>query len=156
MTGLFAPECYFCAMGEKPVLKSRKEIEVRFNELDPLGIVWHGNYIKYFEIGREDFGIKHGICYTDLKREQIDTPVVSVQCDYKKYVKYGEKLIIETQYVDNPAAKIILHYAILRGENSEVVAEGKTVQVFTDIEGNLLLILPEFIVEWKRKWGLID
>ncbi len=143
-------------MGNEFELKSTKEIEVRFNELDPLGIVWHGNYLKYFEIGREDFGAKHGICYTDLKREHIATPVVSVQCDYKSYVRYGEKLIIETRFVNSPAAKVILKYMIYRAENNEVVAEGKTIQVFTDIEGNLLLILPEFIVEWKRKWGLLE
>ena len=143
-------------MGEEVILKSSKEIEVRFNELDPLGIVWHGNYIKYFEIGREDFGVKHGICYTDLKREKIATPVVSVHCDFKRYVKYGEKLIIETQLINDPAAKIILEYQIFRPENRELVAEGKTVQVYTDIEGNLLLILPDFIAGWKRKWGLLD
>ncbi len=143
-------------MGEKTILKSTKEIEVRFNELDPLGIVWHGNYIKYFEIGRESFGQKYGICYTDLRREEIATPVVSVHCDYKSYVKYGEKLIIDTCYLDNPAAKIILKYTITRPENNEIVAEGKTVQVFTDVAGNLQLILPEFMVKWKKKWGLID
>ncbi len=143
-------------MIEKVLLKSTKEIEVRFNELDPLGIVWHGNYLKYFEIGREDFGVKHGICYTDLKREGIATPVVSVQCDYKSYVTYGERLLVETRFIDNPAAKIILEYTVFRSENKEIVAEGRTVQVFTDIEGNLLLILPEYIAGWKRKWGLLD
>lgn len=143
-------------MGEEVILKSSKEIEVRFNELDPLGIVWHGHYIKYFEIGREDFGVKHGICYTDLRREKIATPVVSVQCDYKHYVKYGEKLIIETRFINDPAAKIILEYKIFRSDTKELVAEGRTIQVFTDIEGNLLLILPEFIAEWKKKWGLLD
>ncbi len=143
-------------MGEEILLKSTTEIEVRFHELDPLGIVWHGNYIKYFEIGREDFGVKHGLCYTDLKRESIATPVVSIQCDYKSYVRYGEKLTIETSFVNNPAAKIILKYKVLRSENKKLAAEGKTVQVFTDVEGNLLLILPGFIAEWKRKWGLLD
>jgi acyl-CoA thioester hydrolase len=143
-------------MREEVILKSSKEIEVRFNELDPLGIVWHGNYIKYFEIGREDFGVKYGVCYTDLKREKIATPVVSVKCDFKRYVKYGDKLIIETQLINDPAAKIILKYKIYRSDSKELVAEGSTIQVFTDIEGNLLLILPEFIAKWKRKWGLLD
>jgi acyl-CoA thioester hydrolase len=69
-------------------------------------------------------------------------------------VRYGEKLIIETRYNDNPAAKIIFDYSIYRPENNELVAEGRTVQVFTDIEGNLILISPEFFNEWKRKWGL--
>jgi acyl-CoA thioester hydrolase len=143
-------------MGKKVLLKSVKEIEVRFNELDPLGVVWHGNYIKYFEDGREDFGRKHGISYTDLKKERIMAPIVSVICDYKRFVKYGEKLIIETTFVDNPAAKFILEYKIIRKENCELVASGRTIQVFTDTNGELLIIPPGFAIEWKRKWGLLD
>jgi acyl-CoA thioester hydrolase len=132
-----------------------KEIEVRFNELDPLGVVWHGNYIKYFEDGREDFGLKHGISYSDLKQEGVMAPIVSVQCDYKRFVRYGEKLLVETSFIDNPAAKIILKYKIFRKEDQEIVAEGSTMQVFTDTNGELLLIPPAFAVEWKRKWGLL-
>jgi acyl-CoA thioester hydrolase len=137
------------------LLKSVKEIEVRFNELDPLGIVWHGNYIKYFEDGRENFGQKYGISYNDLKREKIVAPIVSVKCDYKKFVRYGEKLIIETTYSDNLAAKFVLEYSIFRQSNNDLVAKGQTIQVFTDIDGNLILIWPEYLREWKIKWGLI-
>jgi acyl-CoA thioester hydrolase len=136
------------------LLKSVKEIEVRFNELDPLGVVWHGNYIKYFEDGRENFGQKYGISYNDLKRERIIAPIVSVKCDYKKFVRYGEKLIIETSYTDNLAAKFVLDYSIYRQTNNELVAKGQTIQVFTDIEGKLILIWPEYFREWKLKWGL--
>jgi acyl-CoA thioester hydrolase len=136
------------------LLKSIKEIEVRFNELDMLGIVWHGNYIKYFEDGRENFGHKYGISYDDLKREKIVAPIVSVKCDYKKFVRYGEKLMIETIYTDHLAAKFVLDYSITRLTDNEVVAKGQTVQVFTDIQGNLMLIWPEFFRQWKIKWGL--
>ena len=142
-------------MGKKVLLKSVKEIEVRFNELDPLGVVWHGNYIKYFEDGREDFGLKHGISFTNLKEQGIMAPIVSVKCDYKRFVKYAEKLIIETTYIDNPAAKFILNYKISRKGNDELVAEGSTIQVFTNTEGDLLLVPPAFAIEWKRKWGLL-
>lgn len=143
-------------MVKKVLLKSVKEIEVRFNELDPLGVVWHGNYIKYFEDGREDFGLKYGISYTELKKVGIMAPIVSVKCDYKRFVKYGEKLLIETSFIDNPAAKLILNYKISRKENNELVAEGSTIQVFTDTKGELLIVAPAFAVEWKRKWGLLD
>lgn len=138
------------------LLSSVKEIEVRFNELDPLGVVWHGNYIKYFEDGREDFGIKYGISYTDIKKEGVMAPIVSVKCDFKRFVKYGEKLIVETTFIDNPAAKIVLNYKITRRENNELVAQGSTIQVFTDTQGELLLLPPKFAIQWKRKWGLLD
>lgn len=139
-------------MSEKVVLKTEKEIEVRFSELDPLGIVWHGNYIRYFEDGREDFGAKHNIAYPELKKNGLIAPVVSVQCNYKKYIKYGDKLVIETRYVPTPAAKMILNYTICRTNPREVVAEGNSVQVFTDLDGELQLITPEFITAWKKTW----
>jgi len=141
-------------MKGKLLLQSIKEIEVRFSELDPLNVVWHGNYIKYFEDGREDFGNKHGISYPDIRNAGIMTPIVSVNCNYKRFVKYGDKLLIETAFIDNPAAKIILNYTIRRESDNEVVAEGSTIQVFTDFEGNLLLIPPKFFIDWKQKWGL--
>ena len=49
-------------------------IRVRFSETDPLGIVWHGNYIKYFEEGREAFGRKYGLSYLDVQREGYRYP----------------------------------------------------------------------------------
>jgi acyl-CoA thioester hydrolase len=137
-------------------LKSVKEIEVRFNELDPLDVVWHGNYIKYFEDGREDFGEKHGIGYRDVRKAGLITPIVSVNCKFKKFVRFGDKLKIETCYIKNPAAKIVLTYCIRRLSDNEVVAEGSTEQVFTDQEGNLMLCTPPFFSEWKLKWGLED
>ena len=49
-------------------LKESIQIRVRFSETDPLGIVWHGNYIKYFEEGREAFGRKYGISYLEIEK----------------------------------------------------------------------------------------
>ena len=46
---------------KKSNLISYKDVRVRFNETDVLGVVWHGNYIKFFEDGREAFGREHGI-----------------------------------------------------------------------------------------------
>jgi len=141
-------------MNGKITLQSVKEIDVRFSELDPLNVVWHGNYIKYFEDGREDFGIKHGISYCDIRNAGVMAPIVSVNCDYKRFVKYGDKLLVETGYIDNPAAKIVLKYTIRCAADNAIVAEGSSVQVFTDFEGNLLLIAPKFFLDWKQKWGL--
>ena len=140
-------------MKGKTPLQSVREIDVRFSELDPLNVVWHGNYIKYFEDGREDFGYKYDISYCDIRNAGVMAPIVSVNCNFKKFVKYGDKLQIETSYVFSPAAKIILEYIIRRLSDNEIVAEGSTTQVFTDFEGNLLLLPPRFFTDWKQKWG---
>lgn len=134
------------------ILQSIKEVQVRFNELDPLSIVWHGNYIRYFEDGREDFGAKYGISYMDVKNVGIATPLINVTCDFKKVLRYPETILIETSYQNTPAAKIILNYKIFRKETKELITTGQTTQVFTDFQGNLLLCSPEFYTNWKKKW----
>ena len=138
----------------KPLLQSVKEVQVRFNELDPLQIVWHGNYIRYFEDGREDFGDKFEFSYIHMKNAGVAAPVIKVNCDYKKSLRYPEVILVETTYEPTPAAKIILNYKIYRKETKELIAEGQTVQVFTDFEGNLLLCSPDFYTDWKSKMGL--
>jgi len=126
-------------------------IRVRFSETDPLGIVWHGNYIKYFEEGREAFGRKYGLSYLDVQREGYATPIVKSLCKHKKMVQYGEQLRVETQYMLTSVAKLVFQYYIYN-EQKELVCTGETVQVFTHLkEGTLCLYNPEFYTQWKEK-----
>jgi acyl-CoA thioester hydrolase len=129
-------------------------VRVRFSEADPLGVVWHGNYITYFEDGREHFGQKHGISYLDVKSKGYATPVVESVCKHKLPLKYGDIATIVTTFVDTPACKMIFTYKIFNPEG-KVVCTGKTVQVFIDENGELVLNLPDFFESWKRKMGLI-
>src|SRR5258708_38834203 len=92
------------------VLQEQTEITVRFNEADPLGIVWHGHYVRYFEDGREAFGKKYGVSYLDFYHHGYAVPVVSVQFDYKKPLKYGATVIVETTFTNTPEAKHLFDY----------------------------------------------
>lgn len=130
------------------------DIRVRFNETDPLGIVWHGYYITYFEDGREAFGRQHGISYLDILETGYTTPIVKSTCEHKLSLRYGDVARIETTIVDTPAAKMIFRYTIFDAKN-EVACTGETVQVFLDSQGELMLTNPQFYEEWKRKMGLI-
>ena len=129
------------------------ELEVKFSEADPLGIVWHGHYIRYFEDGREAFGEKYGLKYLDFYRSDIVVPIVSINCDYKRILRYGHKVRLETTYEDTPAAKLLFHYAIYDVATNEQVAKGSSVQVFMSKESlELMLTLPKFMIDWKEKW----
>jgi acyl-CoA thioester hydrolase len=130
------------------------QIRVRFNETDPLGIVWHGYYITYFEDGREAFGREHGISYLDVDQYGFTTPIVRSVCEHKLSLRYGDVARIETTIVETPAAKMIFLYKIF-DKNNEVVCHGETVQVFLDTNGDLMLTNPPFYAEWKRKVGLM-
>lgn len=136
-------------------LSEKITFRVRFNEADPLGIVWHGYYIHYFEDGREAFGRKYGLDYMDIYRQGFVVPIVSVNCNYKKSLRYTDNAIVETTFIDHPSAKIHFNYRIYMPDTEELVAEGSTVQVFLERESmQLQLSTPEFFEEWKRKNGL--
>ncbi len=135
-------------------IKETTKIRVRFNETDPLGIVWHGNYISYFEEGREAFGRAHGISYLDVKNNGFVTPIVESSCKHKLPLKYGDIATIETTFEDSLASKMIFSYKIINPEGA-IVCTGKTVQVFLNEAGELALNLPTFFENWKRKVGLL-
>ena len=138
------------------VLIDRTEVAVRFNEADPLGIVWHGHYIRYFEDGREAFGNSHGLSYLDFYKQGFIVPVVKVNCDYKRSLRYGDKVIIESRFIACDAAKIIFEYTLFNAQTEEIVAKGSSMQVFLDKETSTLqLTSPPFFDEWKKKHDLI-
>jgi acyl-CoA thioester hydrolase len=133
------------------------QVRVRFVETDPLGIVWHGNYIQYFEDGREAFGRHHGISYLDQKEFGFATPIVKSSTDHKRPLRYGDIATIKTIYVDSLAAKMVFRYEIYN-QKEQLVCTGETIQVFVDKigEGDLWLTIPSFFKDWKQNVGLLD
>ena len=139
----------------KKEISFTSEVRVRFTETDPLGIVWHGNYIQYFEDGREAFGRHHGISYLDQEKHKFSTPIVKSSCEHKLPLRYGDVATIKTTYVDSEAAKMIFKYEILNPEG-KVVCTGQTIQVFVELFGEMSLEIPDYFKEWKQKVGLLD
>ena len=141
-------------MSEKQ-LTDTLEIRVRFSEVDSMRIVWHGNYLKYFEDGRESFGARYNLGYLDVYKHNVMIPLVKVVCDYKRPLAYGDTAVIETRFINHDAAKIVFEYTIFRKSDHEIMATGTSTQVFLTPEGELLLFTPEFFTGWKKHWGII-
>ena len=140
---------------KKRELITRTLIRVRFNEVDSMGVVWHGNYIRYFEDGREDFGDRFSINYLDFRNRGILIPIVKIVCDFKKPLIYGDTALVETRFVDSEAAKILYDYTLLNNKSHEIVATGSSVQVFLNLKRELLLDFPPFFLSWKKRNGLL-
>ena len=142
-------------MEKHTFLTATARVEIRFNECDPLGIVWHGNYIKYLEDGREAFGKKYDLNYIDMYVKGYATPIVHLQTDFKKTMQYKDVALIETSLRRTDAAKLIFDYTIRNEKNGNIVCKASTTQVFVT-SGNmqLALVIPDFFAEWKIKNGL--
>ena len=135
-------------------LKVTKEINIRFSEVDSLGIVWHGHHVKYFEDGREEFGKQFGLAYMEVYRKGYFLPIVSIHCDYKRPIQYERDIVVEVKYIPSLAAKIIFEYTLWDKESGDKLATGKTEQVFLNTSRELQLTNPEFYEDWQKQHGV--
>lgn len=140
-------------MEKEKVLSVTKPIDVRFSEVDMMGVVWHGHYAVYFEDAREAFGAKYGLEYLIMYDKGFVEPLVELTFKYKRPIIYGMKPEIEIIYRPTDAAKIIFDYEIRDAETKEVFTLGHSVQVFMDrYTHQLELNNPDFYKEWKKRW----
>ena len=140
---------------KKQNLISRSEISIRFSDTDALGIVWHGNFIKYFEDGREAFSAQYGLNYLAMYNEGFATPIVKTLCEHKKPLRYSDVAIIETEFIESPAAKLHFRYKLFIKSSNELSAIGETIQVFLTRNGDLYLNNPPYFEAWKKKQGFL-
>lgn len=117
-----------------------------------MGIVWHGSYALYFEDARETFGARYGLDYLSIFRAGLYTPLVDLEFHYKRPITYGTNPQITITYVPTEAAKIIFNYVITDGQTGEIIATGRSVQVFLNEKRELLWISPDFYENWKKEW----
>lgn len=138
-----------------PSLTNTARFKVRFSEVDSMHIVWHGNYACYLEDGREAFGRQYpGLGYGDIAASGYGAPIVDMQVLFRSPLRLGDEATIETRYINCAAAKIVFEYEIRRADTGQVVATASTVQVFTNLGGELELTNPAFYLEWKERWGV--
>jgi acyl-CoA thioester hydrolase len=118
----------------KPVV-SESRVRVRYAETDQMGVVYHANYLVWFEIGRVDFIRSLGMDYRSMEREDgLGIAVVDVSARYKAPARYDDELRIETRLVAARGAVIKFGYKVIRNSDDVVLCEGETVHVVVDRE----------------------
>ena len=135
-------------------LKASKKIEIRFSEVDMMQVVWHGAYALYFEDAREAFGAKYDLSYMGYVDHGYFAPIVEQTIQYKKPIRYGMKPRIDIIYRPTEAAKIVFDYEIVDTSDGSLIATGHSVQVFMDMQYNLVWENPEFYLEWKHRMNM--
>ena len=133
-------------------IEEKIRVNVRFSEVDAMGVVWHGNYLKYFEDGRESFGKNHDMAYLDIYNHGFLVPIVKSQVEYKSQISFGDEIAVVSRLIESKAAKIVFYYEVWNITTEKLSAEGITEQVFLNKEtGNLELYIPEFYKKWVEK-----
>lgn len=124
------------------MIQARAEVTVRYAETDMMGVVYHGNYLPWFEIGRTTLLKQHGLPYRQLEADGFFLPVLEVSAKYLRPARYDDTLLIVTTLREKPLLKIRLEYEVLRGE--ECLAIGSTLHAFIDRTGRPVRPPPGF------------
>jgi acyl-CoA thioester hydrolase len=122
------------------------KVRVRYAETDQMGVVYHGNYAQYFEMGRVEWLRNLGVSYKSMEEEGIMLPVVSLTMNYKKPARYDDLLTVRTIFKKQESVKIEFDYEILN-EAGELLTTGNSVLVFVNMKTGRPTTPPEYINE---------
>lgn len=131
---------------ENPYQFDETQIRVRYGETDQMGVVYHGNYAQYFEVGRTEWLRKFGITYKDMENDGIMLPVISLNINFKRPARYDDLLKVKTQLLEKPTAKISFKYELFN-EKNDLLVTGSTILVFMDMKKNIPIRCPESILQ---------
>lgn len=121
------------------------QVRVRYSETDQMGVVYHGNYIPYFEIGRVEWLRNKGISYKDMEESGIALPIVNMNINYKKSAKYDELLTVHTVFKSHSSVKIEFDCAIYN-EQEELLTTAQFLLVFISLKTGRAVAPPDYIL----------
>ena len=135
-----------------PPLGVRIKRRVSFNETDVMGIVWHGNYPRYFEEASAELGRKCGLSYHDYGHAKVYAPIVQLHVDYHGPVVLEESIEVEARYIWSEGAKMNTEFFIYKADGS-IAVTGYTIQMFVDASSREpLLASPEIVEKCRQRW----
>ena len=122
------------------------QVRVRYSETDQMSVVYHGNYVPYFEMGRVEWLRNKGISYKSLEESGIALPIVSMTINYKKPARYDDLLTVITKFKGHSSVKVEFDCEI-RNENNELLTTAHFLLVFVDVNLGKAIQPPQYILD---------
>ena len=122
------------------------QVRVRYSETDQMSVVYHGNYVPYFEMGRVEWLRNKGISYKTMEENGIALPIVSMNVNYKKPARYDELLTVHTIFKSQSSVKIEFDCAIYN-EAKELLTTAHFILVFVSLKSGKPVSPPDYILE---------
>ncbi len=118
----------------------RHQFRVIYGDTDMMGVVYYGNYFRYFEAGRSEFLRAAGLPYSELEREGYMLPVASASAKYHASARYDDLLTLETNLEAVRMASLRMSYRLVREADDQLVATGETVHACVGPSGRVARI----------------
>ncbi|WP_418262275.1 acyl-CoA thioesterase [Flavobacterium faecale] len=120
------------------------KVRVRYSETDQMGVVYHGNYAQYFEMGRVEWLRNMGVSYKWMEENGVMLPVVSLSMNYKKPARYDDLLTVKTILKSQSSVKIEFDYEIYN-EAMELLTIANSILVFVDMKTGRPRTPPDYV-----------
>jgi len=138
---------YFRKLNEKKkMMKSSTKTRIRYSETDQMGVVYHGNYAQFFEMGRTEWLRSLGLSYKDMENSGLMLPVIAINFNFIKSALYDDVLTIHTFLKKEPLVKIEFTYEI-KNQKNELICTGSSVLAFMQIKTMKPTRCPEYLLK---------
>ena len=129
-------------------------VRVRYAETDQMGVVYHANYLVWFEVGRVEFMRQAGLHYRDMEREEgALIAVIEARARYKAPARYDDELIVRTTLASVRGSMIRFTYAITRAREAAVLCEGETVHMVVGRDMKRRALPESYAEHFRRLLG---
>ncbi len=108
------------------------EVRVRYQETDKMGVVYHANYLTWFEIGRTELIREVGYPYAEFEQRGILLPVVDLKMNFKSPARYDDEIIIRTKVNSFKGARISFYYEVRHQATDQLLVTGETEHVWVN------------------------
>ena len=130
------------------------QVRVRYAETDQMGVVYHSNYIIWFEVGRVEMLRQLGFTYRDMeKHDDIHIAVADVHCRFKSPAMYDDLLTIRTRLVNVRGSVLHFGYQIVRAEDGKLLAEGESVHICVDSKFERMHLPQKYLAAFLKATG---
>ena len=125
---------------------------VRFNEADPMAVLWHGRYPLLFEEASEELGRRCGLSYEEYFQAGLRGPIVELHTDYYRSLFLAEEFTIRASLVWHEGARLNTEFHLIKLDGT-IATSGYTVQLFTDaLSGEPCICSPPMLERCRERW----
>ena len=129
-------------------------LRVRYAETDQMGVVYHSNFIIWFEVGRVEMMRELGFTYSEMEQQEgTRLAVAEVRCRYKAPAHYDDLIVIRTRLLNVRDSLLHFAYEVLRDEDGAVLAEGETVHMVLDSGFNRARLSSRYLPSFLKAAG---
>ena len=129
------------------MLETEAHIRVRFSETDAMGVVYHANYLAWFEVARTQLLAEAGLPYRELQDSGYLIPVLEISLKYRAPAKFDDEIVVRARMEEFPRVKMRIDYEVRR--ENETLTTGHSVHAFMNRDGNAIKP-PAFFLEKLR------